>query len=534
LLGDGGAVDRLPVAPPIDLTGRAALPTFDFITDPAGGSEADLLLVPIFEGPEPGPGLKETEKALGVDVARTLAENNVKGKRHEFFSFPTYGRLPVKTVLAVGLGPRREVTADVIRRTAGHAATWAAKFGTLVTTVPLAEARRIGFEETIHAFVEGLLLGAYRFTRYKTAPQDERRLERVLIAASPSWDRRKVRAAIQHGEIYAEATIWARDLVNTPAKDATPAYLAAEAQRMAKEVGLTCKVWSKAELEKGGFGGILGVGQGSVNEPRLIELRYEGGGRRTDGPVAITGKGVTFDSGGLSLKDAKSMEWMKADMSGAAAVLAAMRAIAQLKPKVDVIAAIPSAENLPGGRAIRPGDVLVHRGGKTSEVVNTDAEGRLILADALAYLAEQKPRVILDAATLTGAMVIALGEDVFGVIGNDRRAVREVIQAGDQAGEPAWELPLWKQYRRLIESPVADQKNAGERAGGAITAALFLSEFVGTVPWAHLDVAGTAFADRKAGDYWPKGATGSPTRTFIRFVENQAKAKAKPRARTTK
>ena len=217
---------------------------------------------------------------------------------------------------------------------------------------------------------------------------------------------------------------------------------------MAAELGLRCKVWTKSELKRGGFGGIIGVGAGSVNEPRLIELTYRGGG---DGaPIAITGKGVTFDSGGLSIKDASGMEWMKADMGGAAAALATMRAVAQLKPKVDVIAAIPSAENLPGGSAIRPGDVLSHRGGKTSEVLNTDAEGRLILADALAYLAEKKPRVIVDSATLTGAAMVALGDEVYAVIGSDRGLIDALLEAGRAEGEPGWELPLWEGYRRQL------------------------------------------------------------------------------------
>jgi leucyl aminopeptidase len=212
---------------------------------------------------------------------------------------------------------------------------------------------------------------------------------------------------------------------------------------------------------------------------------------------------------------------MKADMAGAAAVLGAMQAIGRLKPKINVIAAIPTAENLPGGTAIRPGDVLTHRGGKTSEVLNTDAEGRLVLADALAYLSEKKPRAIVDLATLTGACMIALGTDIWGVMGSDERVIRELIDAGEEAGEPGWELPLWPAYRKQIESSVADVKNIGDRYGGAITAALFLKEFVGEVPWAHMDIAGTAYWER-AGDYWPKGATGNPVRTIIRFVERQA------------
>jgi leucyl aminopeptidase len=312
---------------------------------------------------------------------------------------------------------------------------------------------------------------------------------------------------------------WARDLVNTPAGDLPPAQLAREAQKMAKAEGLTCKVWTETELKKRGFGGILGVGQGSVNPPRLIELTYTGAGTST--PIALTGKGVAFDSGGLSIKDAKGMETMKIDMGGAASILATMKAIARLKPKVNVVAAIPSAENMPGGAAQKPGDVIRHYGGTTSEVLNTDAEGRLILADALALLAEKKPSCIVDTATLTGACMIALGTDITGAMGNDQALVDEIVKAGTATGDWIWPLPLHKEYRRLIDSNIADIKNIGERWGGAITAAWFLAEFVGEVPWVHLDIAGPAFSE-KGNDLGPKGATGVPVRALVRFVLDRA------------
>jgi leucyl aminopeptidase len=377
-------------------------------------------------------------------------------------------------------------------------------------------------DEAAQAFAEGFTLGAYRFDRYKgqssdDAVHDKPRLERV-VALSGS-DGRATKAALRRGVAYAEASNWARDLVNTPALDATPSFLADEAKAKAGKHGLTSKIWTKSELKRGGFGGILGVGSGSVNEPRMIELAYRGAGRST--PIALTGKGVTFDSGGLSIKPADGMEWMKADMGGAAATLAVMRAIAQLKPRVNVIAAIPSAENLPSGSAIRPGDVLRHRGGKTSEVLNTDAEGRLILADALAFLAEKKLRAIIDSATLTGAAMIALGSDLWAVMGTDRALIDALLDAGRREGEPGWEMPLWTDYRRHIESSVADVKNVGIRWGGAITAGLFLREFVGDIPWAHMDVAGTAFVE-SPNEYWPRGGTGSPARTIIRYLESQA------------
>ena len=493
---------------------------------------ADLLIIPFFQGREPGPGVEAVQEALGADLMAVLADHRVLGKVGASFNVPSLGRLRAKAVLLVGVGPRAEADARAVRRAALRIGGSAARFTTVASTLP-----QVGpsVSEAGHAFAEGLTLGAYRFDRYKRKPIDDAskekpKLSKVIALAASDRDRAPLREAVRRGQIYAEAANWARDLVNTPALDATPSFLAEEARKMAALYGLRYKVWKKPELKRGGFGGILGVGAGSVNEPRLIELTYKGAG--SEPPIGLTGKGVTFDSGGLSLKEAPQMEWMKADMGGAAAVLAAMRAVAQLKPAVNVVAAIPSAENLPGGSAIRPGDVLAHRGGKTSEVLNTDAEGRLILADALAFLAEKKPRVIIDAATLTGAAMIALGQDIWAVIGSDRRLIEDLLGAGLAEGEPGWELPLWAEYRRSIESTVADVKNTGLRWGGAITAALFLKEFVGDVPWAHLDVAGTAFMEQ-GGEFWPKGATGSPARTFIRYIEDQA-PKDGPRRRVPK
>jgi leucyl aminopeptidase len=510
------------------------VPRFEYKTVSPAEQPADLLILPFFQGPEAGPGMRETGKALGADLLAILRDNGVKGRLGETFGVPTFGRLKAGTVLLAGLGPKAEADADRVRRVAGKIAGRVGRYRRVSTTLP--QAAGGAREDAVQALVEGLLLGGYRFERYKGNSSDEDgseppKLERVTVLGSERGDARAAAQAIKRAEILAEAAAWARDLVNTPALDATPDFLAQEARKMARKHGLTCKIWSEAELKKGGFGGVLGVGQGSENPPRLIELRYEGG---RGAPLALTGKGVTFDSGGLSIKDSKGMEWMKADMAGAATVLAAMQAIAQLKPKVNVVAAVPSAENLPSGTAIRPGDVITHRGGKTTEVLNTDAEGRLILADALSYLTERKPRLMVDFATLTGACMIALGEDIWGVMGNDDRLIKDLLEAGDQAGEPGWQLPLWKGYRRQIESTIADVKNIGNRWGGAITAALFLNEFVGDTPWAHVDIAGTAFAERP-GDYWPKGGTGNPVRTLVRFIESQADggtAKAAGRSRS--
>jgi len=504
------------------------VPDFEVSSASPAEAAADLLVLPFFQGRKPGPGLDAVRRALGADLMAHLAEQRIEGKVGEASMVPTFGRLKAGTLLLLGVGPKDQADAGSVRRAMMKVGRTLSKFPTVASTL-----HQVGPEaqESAHAFAEGLILGTYRFDRYKERPIDDAskykpRLKRVL--ALGDGDRRTVREGLRRGQIYADAANWARDLVNTPALDATPAFLAAEARQIAALYGMQCRIWTKPQLQRGGFGGIVGVGSGSINEPRLIELSYLGGGKAA--PIAITGKGVTFDSGGLSIKPAEAMEWMKADMGGAAAALAAMRAIAQLKPKINVIAAIPSSENLPGGSAIRPGDVLRHRGGKTSEVLNTDAEGRLILADALAYLAEKKPRVIIDSATLTGAAMVALGLELWAVMGNDDKLIHDLLEAGRAEGEPGWQLPLWTDYRKNIESGVADVKNTGPRWGGAINAGLFLAEFVGDVPWAHLDVAGTAFAEQN-GEYWPRGATGSPARTLIRYVEEQAKrGRARSRA----
>jgi leucyl aminopeptidase len=496
------------------------VPTFDLSSASPANVAADLVILPFFRGRKPGPGVSEVSDALGTDLMTLLKDNQISGRLGDSFSLSTLGRTKASTVILVSVGPEDEADATAIRKAAMRVAGRAAKFRSVASTLG-----RVGPDaaDSHEAFAEGIVLGAYRFDRYKEQPIDERSKQKLVlerVIAIGNGNRKAVRAALDRGQITAEATNWARDLVNTPALDETPDALAREARKMAALYGLECKIWTKADLKKGGFGGILGVGAGSRNEPRLIELAYKGAGSAR--PIAVTGKGITFDSGGLSLKDANQMEWMKGDMGGAAATLAAMRGIAQLKPKVNVIAAIPSAENMPGGAAIRPGDVLRHRGGKTSEVLNTDAEGRLVLADALAYLSEKRPVVIIDSATLTGAAMVALGQDIWAVMGSDRQLIDDLLEAGRQAGEPGWELPLWTDYRRHIESAVADVQNIGNRWGGAITAALFLNEFVAEgVPWAHLDVAGTAFVER-GSEWWPKGATGSPARTIIHYILNQA------------
>jgi len=501
------------------------VPTFTPSTLSAKEAKADLLVLPVYEGPEAGPGVKEVGKALSADLLAAFTDNGLKGEMGESLTVPTLGRIPSHTVLLVGVGKKSEANAGVVRRASGRTAGKFSKYGTVATTLGLA-ARGASTEDAARAVVEGTLLGSYRFDRYKTEKDKDEGPKEVLVLGH-SVDR-KVERGVQAAVVVAGAVAWARDLVNTPSADAVPEIMADHAKALAKEVGLKVKVWTPAELEKGHFGGVLGVGKGSAHPPRVVELAYQGG-RAGAAPIVLVGKGITFDSGGLSIKDAKNMETMKMDKGGASAMLASMRAIAELEVKANVVAILPLAENMPSGSAQRPGDVIKHRNGKTSEVLNTDAEGRLILADALSLAVEKKPAAIIDAATLTGACVVALGEDVSGAFGNDRALVREVLAAGDAVGEPCWELPLFKDYRRQLDSPVADIKNIGKPYGGAITAALFLKEFVGDTPWVHIDIAGPAWTD--GNDLGPKGATGVPVRTVVRFVQDRAVRPARSRPR---
>ncbi len=491
--------------------------TFAYATAAPASVDCDVLVLPVFEGPEPGPGVRDVK---GIDLLGLYAGAALEGKRGEHLLVPNTGveGLAARSVMLLGVGPKAESGSQAVRRAIGKVAAQLAKRGSVATTLAQAGGRNPA--EAAQAVVEGLLLGSYRFDRYKTSPEAPPRWETVTVLGPARWDAKAVRAALNRGQVVSASAMWARDLVNTPARDMTPAALAKAAEEMAKEVGLEVTIWDEEQLAAGGFGGILGVGQGSVNPPRMIELVYRGAAA-SQPPIALSGKGISFDSGGLSIKPADGMETMKGDMGGAASILGAMRAIALLKPKVNVIAAIPSAENMPSGSATRPGDVLRHYGGKTSEVLNTDAEGRLVLADALAFLSEKRPRAIVDTATLTGACMVALGEDVWGLFANDRALARELLAHGEATDEPGWELPLYRPYRKIIDSDVADVKNLGKRWGGAITAALFLADFVGDVPWAHIDIAGPAFAD-KAGDFTSKGGTGVPVRTLVSYVLAQA------------
>lgn len=451
------------------------------------------------------PSARAVDAAAGGELASFLTGTGFDAKEGSVAVVPGAPGGP-GVVVVVGLGEAGSVTPDVLRRASGTAARAAPRQVSLATT--LAEILPANLGEASQAVTEGTLLGAYRFDRFKSGDGDPR-LERVTVLGGDE-------GGVRRGEAYAAATALARDLANTPAGDMAPAALAAAAERLASE-RLAVEVWDEERIRSERLGGLLAVNAGSALPPRLIRLSYTPPGD-VRGTVVLVGKGITFDSGGLSLKTAESMTTMKTDKSGAAAVLGAMSALAFLAPPVRVLAIVPATENMPSGTAVKPGDVFTARNAKTVEVLNTDAEGRLVLADALALAAEEAPDAIVDVATLTGACLVALGDKWAGLLSNDDAVAGAVEAAARRAGEPVWRLPLPPEYRKHLDSEVADLKNIGVRNGGALTAGLFLQEFVGDVPWAHLDIAGPARAESDES-YVPKGATGFATRTLLEFVE---------------
>ncbi len=413
----------------------------------------------------------------------------------------------------VGLGPRDGVDSAAVRR-AGAGLARAAKRVERASVSGLVELPdSVDRAAAAQALAEGVVLGAYQFTALKTEPEPSH-LKSVAVVATGG---KKVQAALDVGVAIGEATGAARDLVNRPGGELTPAVLARTASSMAKRAGLQVKVMDLAAIKRAKLGGLLGVNRGSTQQPRFVEINYQPKGRRT-GFLALVGKGITFDAGGLSIKNSQGMMTMKSDMAGAAAVIAAMSALPAVAPTAKVVAYLPMTDNMLGGDASRPGDVLTIRNGTTVEVLNTDAEGRLILADALSVASAAKPDAIVDLATLTGACMVALGKKVAGLMGNHDGWIDQVRAAADAAGESVWPLPLPAEYRRDLDSTVADLKNIGGSHGGALTAGLFLKEFVADgIPWAHLDIAGPSFADAEWGEN-PKGGTGFGVRTLVQLV----------------
>lgn len=478
---------------------------------------ADAIIVNLFEGvTHPGGATGAVDKATGGMIRRLIEIGAFKGKKGECATLHFPAGLPQRCVIIVGLGPSAEFSLDRVREVTAASLKEAAKAGArrVATIVHGAGIGGLDTAAAAQAVAEGALLGTYRYTRFKQ-DADESQVEELVIAEMAADKIQAIEQGVAIGKVLAESTNYARDLVNTPSNHLTPSALAQAAAELAREVGLTCTVIERDEMERLGMGALLGVAKGSVEPPKLIVIRNE---KQSGGPLtALVGKGVTFDTGGISLKPAQGMEEMKSDMAGAAAVLGAVRAIALLKPEANVMGVIPAVENMPSGTALKPGDIVRTMTGKTIEVDNTDAEGRLILADAVAYAVSQGAQKIVDVATLTGACIVALGSVYTGVVANDDRLVAELFQAAEKTGEKYWRLPADPAYKEQFKSEVADLKNTGGREAGAITGALIIGEFVGSASWAHLDIAGTSFL-RSAKGYNPKGATGVGVRTLAQWL----------------
>ena len=490
--------------------------------------EADAIIVNHFEGME---NIEEetaaVDRLLDGALSQLVKQGEIKGKPNEITLVHSLGKLPAARVVVVGLGKQGELSINKVRGAVAETCRWlrSKEISTIATVPQGANINNISTGDAAQAIAEGALLGTYTFRKHMTKKEDRPgEIKQVSIVGA---DRLKsqLEAGADKGQIIAEATNLARDMANEPANYLTPTDMAETAAKFAQDYGLEITVLDLEQMKELGMGGLLGVARGSRQPPKFIVLNYKGGTAK-EPDIALVGKAITFDSGGISIKPSEKLEEMKGDMAGGAAVMAAITAIAQLKPKINVMALIPATENLPDGNALKPGDVLTAMNGKTMEIISTDAEGRLILADALSYAKKHGARKMVDAATLTGACRIALGDICTGAFGNNQELMDSVLAAGKEAGEFIWQMPMYDEYGEQNKSDVADIKNVGGRLAGAITAAKFLAEFADDTPWVHLDIAGTSLTDKERG-YQIKGATGVPVRTMVNLVISLAQESPK-------
>jgi leucyl aminopeptidase len=473
---------------------------------------AAVLLPPTEQLPA---SLRALDAQLSGSLARSIARGDFRGQRDEVLHLPGSDG-GVERVLLIGYGAKAVDLANALRRAGGIAARQAQRLGVPAMSVWA----NTNDQRALEAIGIGVQLGAWEYADLKTPPpasEKRARLEAVTILG----DMRRVKRAVAAAQAIGEGYAVARRLAMMPGNLATPEHLAETATAVAKRHRMRLTVMGRREMEKAAMGAFLAVAQGTPEDPKLVAMEYRRG-RQGDAPIVLVGKGMCFDTGGISIKPAERMEWMKYDMSGAAGVIGAMEAIGRLGLRVNVVGVFGATTNMPSGTAYKPGDVVRASSGKSIEVINTDAEGRMVLADLLTYVKRYEPAVVLDAATLTGACVIALGNTATGIFANETALAREVERAAQRAAEPGWPLPLWDDYREQIKSDVADIRNTGGRAAGAITAAIFLKEFVDGYPWAHLDVAGTAYSESDLG-MMPRGPTGVPVGTFVEFVRGRAR-----------
>lgn len=496
---------------------------FESSSGPYEQLDVHAVAVAVFKDEKPSDGfLKKLDDVSGGLVKSAIEAEEFSGKEGEtaFFHLVGNNKLKARRLLLVGAGDAREYKSAQVSQMAGTAfRSLRAKNAKSIAIVPRAE----GNPEDLAAFaVEGSVMANFDPDKYRTVDKDQKNIDRVVIAIEGVKDE-LLKRGVETGRIVGESVNFTRDMANEPGASMTPSDMAARAREVAEEFGLSIDVLDEARMEEEGMGSLLSVARGSDQPAKLIVLKYTPSKTKSDdkGLLAFVGKGVTFDSGGISLKPGENMELMKYDMTGGATVIGAMRAIGQLQPPIPVLGVAPCTENLPSGKATKPGDVVRAMTGKTIEIINTDAEGRLILADAIAYAKKLGATRIIDMATLTGAVSIALGDVNAAVLGTDQELIDEIIAAGHEVGEKFWQLPLDKEYSKQIKSDIADIKNVGGRKAGTITAAAFLKEFADGVSWAHLDIAGTAWGD-EAKPYRSKGPTGIALRTLLRLVKRAA------------
>jgi leucyl aminopeptidase len=487
-----------------------------------GSSEkfpCELLLLFSFESPEPLEGpIKSVDLEWKGFLSILISQGDFKGELFQCRLIHTQGAIPARRVLLTGLGKKEEFDLEKWRGAASKAGQFIRDSGIKQFAFQIKPFKGLSEEELTESFVTGLLLGAYQFNEFKTLERDKiRKIEETVLLGETEQETSRIGQGLERGRIISNAVCLARDLANAPSNQVTPNALAEKSREIARNQGLGIEVLDLSEAETMGMGAFVAVAKGSQEPARFIMLEYnKGKGLDT---IVLVGKGITFDSGGISIKPAERMEQMKADMSGAAAVLGAMEAASKLQLPLHLVGIIPATENLPSGKAYKPGDVLKTLSGQTVEVISTDAEGRLILSDALTYSLRYKPKAIIDLATLTGACVIALGDYVMGLFGNDEALLKRIEEASAKSGEKAWRFPLWDEYFEYIKSDVADFRNVGTRAAGAIIGGIFLSKFVEKTPWVHLDIAGPAFVEKER-PYIPKGGTGVGVRLLVQLLRD--------------
>ena len=488
--------------------------------------EAGAVIVNFFEGMEHPEGDTATlDEALGGTISQLISQGEIKGKLNQISIIHSLGKFPAARVVVVGLGKQQELTLDKVRGAVAETCRLLRQknVDSIATIAQGAGIAGITTEGAAQAITEGVLLGVYSFRKHLTKEPEYGEIKELSVVDADATKLPALEQGCNKGRILAEATNLARDMVNEPGNYMTPSNMAEMATKLAETYGLELSILEREQMQEMGMGALLGVAQGSRQPPKFIVLNYKAGDSK-EPDIALIGKGITFDSGGISIKPSEGMGDMKGDMAGGAAVMAAISAIAQLKPKINVMALVPATENLPDGNALKPADVVTAMSGKTIEIISTDAEGRLTLADALGYAKKHGAKLVVDVATLTGACRVALGDVCTGAFGNNQELVDKVLAAAAEAGELTWQMPMYDEYKELNKSEVADIKNVGGRYGGAITAAKFVAEFADDTPWVHLDIAGTSMTDKEK-NYKVKGATGVPVRTLVNLVLSLAKEK---------